>query len=142
MANGAASSGKPCEKSAGRRSHAKKKNERSIQNEVIEYLSMLPKSFVYECYNGAVPITAKGNKIIYKTKNLKARPNGFPDLIWFFRGRVICLELKTLDGRLSQDQMACHTMLKHCGIDVRVIRGLGGAVELVKELGAVTPPST
>jgi len=109
-------------------------SEKDLQNACIKYLSMLPDSLCYECYNGGVPITARGSRIIYKRKNTLNRPNGFPDVLWFVRGETIMLEFKLPKGRLTEDQAAMHKHLNRIGFDVYVIRSLSELMVLVDDV--------
>lgn len=108
--------------------------EKALQNKIIEYLSHHSGTFVYECYNGGLPLRAFGNKIIWKRKNERNRPNGFPDLILFCRGETILIEVKTSDGRLSAYQKKTNERLAQCGIQVVVIRSLNDARTLMAYL--------
>lgn len=105
-------------------------SEKDLQNACLEYLNMLPDSLAYECYNGGLPACARGSRIIYKRKNQKNRPNGFPDCIWFVQGEVILFEFKVDKGKVSKEQEAMHARLAEIGFEVYVIRSLSELIDL------------
>ncbi len=107
--------------------------EKSIQNAIIRFFDYVPGAFVYECYNGGLPARAVGNRIIYKKKNEKSRPNGFPDLIVFYRGKSILMETKIKKGKASDEQKKCHARLGFSGIEVHIVRSVADVVKIMEQ---------
>ena len=79
---------------------------------------------------------AKGDKstmIKYNTKmNSMARMAGFPDLEIGYKGKILYIELKAENGRLSDNQKIAHKKITNAGFDVHVIRSTEEFVKVVK----------
>jgi Holliday junction resolvase-like predicted endonuclease len=56
---------------------------------------------------------------------------GVPDRIVIIGGVVTFVEVKTVDGRLSEAQKREHTRLKACGANVATVYGKSGVDELI-----------
>lgn len=59
---------------------------------------------------------------VYHTHDSRRSPCGFPDLFLVRGDRVVVLELKTMHGRLTDDQRAWLDALKRAGIDAWLVR--------------------
>jgi len=68
----------------------------------------------------------KGNKATLIRYNVVmkslGRLTGFPDLIIFYKERVLLVELKTIIGRLSEHQQALFPKIQSQGFPVHIIR--------------------
>lgn len=60
--------------------------------------------------------------------------DGVPDRICVVRGRVWFVEVKTIDGVLSPEQLREHDRLDECGAAVRTVYGKEGVDELIKQI--------
>jgi VRR-NUC domain len=58
-----------------------------------------------------------------------------PDLCLIYNGRAFFLELKTPNGRLSDNQRACHARLREAGSVVMVADGVNAAVSALQTIG-------
>ena len=56
--------------------------------------------------------------------------NGWPDVTWCYKGRVYLCEIKTPQGRLSENQKIMQREIFKHGISVYVLRSLDDAIEL------------
>lgn len=60
---------------------------------------------------------------------------GVPDRIVIVNpGRIIFVELKKEGSKPTEAQKAIHEMLKGYGLEVRVVTGMQGAIDFVKEV--------
>ena len=108
---------------------ASSQGERRLQSAVIKYLNAKKDSFCVDHYSGGVPACARGNRIIYKKQVHKV--NGFPDLIWIFRGSVYFVELKMPKGVVSKDQKLCHARIEECGGRVLIWRSFQECIDFI-----------
>lgn len=73
------------------------------------------------------------NQSVAGKKKLAGARAGWPDMVYIIGGRInatariIWLELKTNDGRLSNEQMALHSKMIKSGCEVHVVYGYNGA---------------
>ncbi len=101
-----------------RRKHPRKHDEDDFHMAVASYLDLaLPKDAVWTTIPAGGGGTARGARL--KRMGYKA---GFPDLQIFYRGRVICIELKSKKGQLSNVQKAMHDQLTLAGALVYTAR--------------------
>lgn len=67
------------------------------------------------------------NQSVAGKKKLSGARKGWPDMVYIVGGRIIWLELKTNDGRLSNEQRALHLEMIKVGCEVHVVYGYNGA---------------
>ena len=60
--------------------------------------------------------------------------NGVPDRICIYLGTTWFVEVKTVDGRLSDAQEREHVRLAECGAKVRTVYGVKGVDKLMNEV--------
>jgi hypothetical protein len=60
---------------------------------------------------------------------------GFPDLAICWRGRLICIELKTDKGVVSVAQRETHRVLLYCGAEVMTCRSEVEVEAQLREMG-------
>ena len=60
---------------------------------------------------------------------------GFPDLAICWRGKLICIELKTDRGVVSPAQREAHRVLLYCGAEVMVCRSAAECEAQLREMG-------
>ena len=98
---------------------------------------------VVDYLNHALPIGAvlhhspnEGlHKPQYRAKQLaKGMRPGWPDIQILYQGRLICIELKTQSGRLSEKQKTVHEEIVLAGGVVTVARGLEEVEEFLSQL--------
>lgn len=99
--------------------------------------------FINHCPNENPSGDKKGDKdemIKYNVKMIKynvkmksmGRMTGFPDLEIGYKGKTLFIELKSENGRLSDNQKLAHQNIQNAGFEVVVIRSLEEFVEKVK----------
>lgn len=65
----------------------------------------------------------------------KAREKqGTPDLLFALAGRAVAVELKTVDGKVSEDQARCHAEMLANGWAVAVCRSFESFREIVEDI--------
>jgi len=86
--------------------------EQALQRAVAQYLDLaLPEDAVwFHPPNGGARSKAEAG--IFKAMGVKP---GVPDLIIIYQGRMVAIELKALDGRLSPAQKEMHAQLSLAG---------------------------
>ena len=88
--------------------------------------------FINHCPNEN-PSGDKNKMIKYNTKmKSMGRMTGFPDLEIGYKGKVLFIELKSENGRLSDNQKLAHQNIQKAGFEVVVIRSLEEFMEKVK----------
>lgn len=104
-------------------------SERNIQQAVISYLSGLGYYVVrmnvapqYRTY-----INNQGVKSFYCIRGI---PAGFPDLMALKNGKTTFIEVKSIKGRLSPDQIRMHKELEEKGFKVYVIHSIDEAINI------------
>jgi hypothetical protein len=60
---------------------------------------------------------------------------GFPDLAICWRGKLICIELKTKSGVVSVAQREAHRVLLYCGAEVMTCRSTPEVEAQLREMG-------
>ncbi len=120
-----------------RRKQPRKHPEDDFHMAVASYLDLaLPEEAVWTTIPAGGGGTVRGARL--KRMGYKA---GFPDLQIFYRGRVICMELKSEKGRLSKAQEAMHEQLTLAGALVytaRRIEEVEGFLRAIMPLRATT----
>jgi len=107
--------------------------EENLQRAVAQYLDVaLPEGAVhFHVPNGGGRTQAEGGAL--KAQGVKP---GVPDHVVLYRGRVVFLELKASNGRVSQAQQAMHNALRDAGFPVLVCRSVE---EVADSLRSVVP---
>jgi hypothetical protein len=60
---------------------------------------------------------------------------GFPDILIFFKGFTIGIELKVPGGKLSLVQQRMFTLLAKAGVRVYVCRDIGDVLDVLRQRG-------
>ncbi len=84
-----------------------KKTEREIQNQIADYLRLHEITF----YNSRMDRKATIGR-------------GLPDFAYAYHGIPIAIEVKTKDGKTSDEQNKCHEKMRENGWKVYVVRSL------------------
>ena len=64
---------------------------------------------------------------------------GAPDLVLFYpKGRALCLEIKCDGGRVSESQHWFHGKLQWCGVPIEICRSLDDVIEACRAHGVPT----
>jgi hypothetical protein len=120
------------ERSSGVKSPARKREEASLQVRVMQELDLLlPKeAFAFHCPNG-------GKRDVIEAKNLQRQgvKPGIPDIIIMWSGRAFGLELKSKDGRVSDNQRTAFDKLRGAGMRIEVARSFPEAMDLIRQMG-------
>ena len=103
-------------------------NESTIQHDVLDYLNRFPGWFIWRQGGHAVydPI----RRVFRKPGKFEMK--GRSDLVGTYKGKIICLEIKTPEGRISPDQAVFLKKIKDLGGYAWILRSLTEAVELRK----------
>lgn len=100
-------------------------SEAQLHRQTAAYLAQaLPEDCAWTTFPAGGGGRVRGAQL--KAAGLRA---GWPDvqILWYVgsnRGVFVCLELKTLKGRLSDEQIACHFDIRKAGGYVFVCRSL------------------
>lgn len=108
--------------------------ERDIQALILSWLKA-SKYFALRIPVGAVPHTLNG-----KTFWRKSPLRGFPDILGILKnkpGQMFCVECKSKNGRLSDDQKVMIEALTEAGVEVIIARSLFDLTERLKEIDHV-----
>lgn len=106
--------------------------EASLQAQVAQFLRIaLPRNAMFHHSPG------EGKRGWRAQASLKASGfvTGWPDVEIIWGGRVLFLELKSLRGRLTPAQVACHKSLQEAGSAVAVVRSVEEAAKQLAEWG-------
>ena len=106
-------------------------SEDALHRAVVDYLGRaLPKEAVlHHSPNEGL------HKPQYRAKQLaKGMRAGWPDIQILYQGRLICIELKTKTGGLSEKQTACHREIVLAGGVVTVARSVEEVEEFLSQL--------
>lgn len=104
--------------------------ESEIQSSIIDYLQLLEKQ-------GKLFLHRVNNMGVYDPKRKayrvfpKGAKKGFPDIIIIKNGLFIGLEVKTGQGKQSNNQKEVEKELKKHGADYYVVRSLDDVIEIV-----------
>lgn len=104
--------------------------ERAIQNAILDFLHIKPKCFAVEFFNQGIYQRSKRSFV----KNTKYRPSGMPDILCFYKGIPVMIEVKSAKGRLSPEQKKMHERLIDHGCQVVVCRSVKDAETLLIQL--------
>jgi hypothetical protein len=104
-----------------RRSFDTTKSEAEIQREVREDLEAFESAglitFARIGLGGVLRRTSTGRRVITKNDDMR----GMPDfLVWFPKGRILHLEIKTPTGSLSKDQIDFQARVENLGHEYAV----------------------
>lgn len=67
------------------------------------------------------------NQSVAGKKKLAGARAGWPDMVYIIGNRIVWLELKTSDGKLSSTQRELHSEMIKAGCEVHVVYGYNGA---------------
>jgi hypothetical protein len=114
--------------------HSKPKRrapEQALQRQIAQFLDT---ALAGNTWYSTIPLGGGGRVrgAILRSMGVKA---GVPDMVVIDAGRAIWLELKAPKGRLSDEQTACHKLLRRAGCAVYVIRSLDEAIIALRECG-------
>lgn len=107
--------------------------EYQIQIAIVRLLEMWcpPNIFWFHPFNKAKDAR---EGVIAKRMGMVA---GVPDLIFFRDSAAFCIELKTVDGKLSDAQKKAHRRIKLAGIELHVAYGLADAITILRAKGVI-----
>lgn len=111
-------------------------SEAQIQRAIVQWFNLALSPNVAWC---AIPNGGyRRRKEAQIMKGLGTVP-GAPDLVIFYpHGRVLCLEVKTDTGRVSESQYWFHAKLQWCGVPLEIVRSLDDAIEACRRYGVPT----
>ena len=129
---GAADAGSRRKARAGpKRVKALEPSEDQLHRSVAEYLDwMLKEPACWSTFPSGGYLLGKAAAGRLKARGLKA---GMPDILVFFDGRCIGIELKTRSGGLSDAQKEMFPKLQAAGIRVHVCRNLGDVTVVLRD---------
>jgi hypothetical protein len=108
-------------------------SENQLHAAVADYLDwmLLPPAFFTTFPAGGYVLPRSGAGLL-KRKGLKA---GFPDIILFYDGRTIGIELKVANNKPTPVQMGTLARLREAGIHCYICRDVDRVQEVLKEEG-------
>ena len=105
--------------------------EKQIQNQCIGYLDFLEKKgllYYFRSGSGAVKtVRNNGTQGYFKT----GKP-GAPDITVCYKGKFVGIEIKTLTGRISENQKQAQCYIEQAGGSYHIIRSLSELETLFK----------
>jgi hypothetical protein len=103
--------------------------ERRLHLQVANYLDLaLPaNAFWWPTPNASKRLPRQAANM----KRAKEFKPGIPDIMICYRGRLICIELKSPKGRVSPEQDAVHERLTLSGAAVGICRSLDDLIDLL-----------
>lgn len=102
--------------------------EQDIQKSILDYFN----------YSGVAVKTGSGafkvdGRFVKMTTGFNDG-NGWPDVVWVYKGQVYLCEIKTPKGRLSDNQKIMHDEIKKHGVNVFILKSLDDAIELKRSI--------
>lgn len=110
-------------------------SEKDIENQILAYLSLLPGCYVWK--NQSVGIFDPVKKI-YRKSNNRFHINGVSDILGIYKGRMLCLEVKSKTGRLSEAQTLFLERMKSLGAITACVRSVDDALHALRAATAGT----
>jgi hypothetical protein len=112
----------------------RKRQEDKLQRAVFKFLAAAKRRDVlcFHVPNGGYRTTVEG--ALLKGLGVVA---GIPDVLCVYQGRLFALELKTLDGVLSDAQKETQQLLRAAGAEVATTYGLDAAVQQLFAWGLI-----
>ena len=108
----------------------RQRSEQQVQAAIFQHLKLrgAPGTFYFHPFSGGYrrPIEAA----VYKRLGAIS---GLPDVITIRAGAVVCLELKSANGRLTPAQRDCHERMRAAGAIVGVAHGIDQALEFLEQ---------
>lgn len=104
-----------------------KVSEKNIENAILHALSLLPGCKVWK--NQSVGIFDPKKKIFRRPS--KYQINGVSDILGIYKGRMICLEVKSKTGKLSPHQKAFLDEMKALGAISACVKSVDEAFHAV-----------
>ena len=114
-----------------RKAHkAKEEAESTNQNSILTWLNYQPQTFAFRINTMGVPIIKNG-----VFKGFRPAPvKGVSDIICIHRGMGLCLEVKTLKGRLKKDQAWFLQQVEAAQGIGQVVRSLDDAISILDSI--------
>lgn len=108
-------------------------SEEQLHRMVVEYLNwMLKEPACFSTFPSGGYLLGKAAAGRLKARGLKA---GMPDILVFFGGRAIGIELKSFKGRVSTSQKEMIPKLKAAGVPVYICRNIEGVIFSLRNEG-------
>lgn len=109
--------------------------EAELQASVIQWMQFqLHPNVIYF----AVPNGEHRNIVTARRLKGQGVMRGIADIILLYRGRALCLEMKTPDGRQSEPQRVFEAKCGHQGIPYQICRSLDDVIEACRRHGVPT----
>lgn len=106
--------------------------EDDLQAQIVQALHWtLPGAVIHHSANQVERGGKRAMMEVARKKRMGMLP-GFPDLLLFWRGHALLIEVKTPSGRLSEAQKALHARLEAQGWPVHVCRSVDDALALAR----------
>ena len=65
---------------------------------------------------------------------LEGLTKGVPDMLFLYKNKLHAIELKTIDGHASPEQLSIHSKWAQQGIDVRIVRDVQTFKDTIKRI--------
>lgn len=106
------------------------RSEKSIEKEILQYLNIRPNWFAFKINcTGTYDPTKK----VFRKKSSYSI-NGISDIIAVYKGLIVCLEVKTPKGRLSENQKIFLEKIQKYGGAAYVVRSIADAKRICEEV--------
>ena len=110
-------------------------SEKEIENFIIDQLNALPETFVWK--NNTTGVYDPVRQCFRKLS--KRSIKGVSDILGISHGRMLCLEVKSSNGRVSPDQKAFLDKMKQLGAITGVVRSWLDVVGVLRDLKPCNP---
>lgn len=93
--------------------------EKEIENEILMMLNLLPDCKAWKNQSVGIFDPVKG---IYRKNHSRWNAVGTSDILGIYKGRMLCLEVKSAKGKVSPEQKAFLEEMAELGAIVGVVR--------------------
>jgi penicillin-binding protein-related factor A (putative recombinase) len=106
-----------------------KQTEKQIQNAILEYLNYLPECKAWTNQSVGIYNPATGG---FRRQVGKYTSKGVSDIIGIYHGKMLCIEVKSKTGKLSEHQEMFLKEMKRHGAIAFVARSVNDVAEVLK----------
>lgn len=103
--------------------------EKQIQNAILEYLSFLPECKAWTNQSTGIYDAKAG---CYRSNKGRFTNKGVSDIIGIYRGKMLCIEVKSKKGKLAPHQEMFLQEMKRHGAIAFVARSVNDVAEVLK----------
>lgn len=115
------------------KSKLKHPSEKEIENAIIETLNLIPKCKVWK--NQSAGIFDPQKKVFRKLTKYQIR--GVSDILGIYRGKMLCLEVKSKTGKLTPEQKLFLLDMEVLGAITACVRSVSEALDLIAKVDSM-----